>query len=488
MPPYQGFVGGSYVAQSPVADGEQLMNAYLEPLGVQSGRSRLAMYPIPGVEELDEVASSPGRGGHIVLVHEGVEREFAVIGTKFGEIGATGAFTSIGTVAVDANPATASYNGDGGGQVFVTSGNNGYIYDLNTSTFTQERTGETTMGAHLDGYFIALDAATGTIFLSDLLDGTTWDPTQFAQRSIAADPWISMVVHDRLIRLFGPATGESWYNAGTFPFPFAPHPSGLIPYGTAAPFSSVVVAGSVMWLAATKDGQGEVAKMSGLRPDIVSTFPLQVRLSELGTLADGVGDTYQDLGHSFYVLTFPTANATVCYDATSTLGLPDAMRWADRGTWISESNRYDAWRPLFHAFAFGEHRMLDRASGGIYRMSADLYTDVDGRPIRGFRRAPAIWAKERALTIGELELELEPGLGLSSGQGNDPQVALRYSTNAGKTYGNELSRSAGAIGQYSTRVYWNRLGCIKKGQGWVPELVWSDPVPWRITGARVKVA
>ncbi|HYE88055.1 MAG TPA: hypothetical protein VEA16_16950, partial [Vicinamibacterales bacterium] len=200
---YPGFCGGSYVSQSPIAANERTVNFYVERLELPTGKSRDVLYPSPGVESL---ATASTTGGRAHFAQDG--REFCVIGPTFYEVSSAGALTSRGTVTVDQYPATICSNGDGGDQIFVTSGNNGYIFDLGTNTFSQVRTGGTRMGAQLDGFFLALDADTSTLYISDANDGTTWDPTQFIQRSSQPDPWIALKVWDRYIWLFGTETSE----------------------------------------------------------------------------------------------------------------------------------------------------------------------------------------------------------------------------------------------------------------------------------------
>jgi hypothetical protein len=472
---FPNFTGGSYKAQSPIAANEETINFYLEQVEVAGTAAKVVLYPTPGVDGIGTSTGSPGREHTFVA-----EREFGVFGGRFQEVAQDGTVTDHGAVAVDSNPATISYNGEGGGQLLITSGDNGYVFTLATNTLTQVRTGATTMGDHVDGYFLVLDAATSTLYFSALLDGATWDPLDFIQRSTKPDPWISMKVFDRYVWMGGVSTSDVYYNDGSTPF--APHPSGTMPFGTAAAFSAKVVAGSLMWLAQTDSGNGQVVRLSGFSPDVVSTFPLQVELASYATIADAVGDTYQDLGHTFYLLYFPTANVTWCFDATGTSTLPNGSRWTKRGTWLTGDSRYDAWRPVYHAFAFGEHRMLDRASGAIYRMSSDLGTDVGGGPIRRLRRPSGLWRENQRLFISDFEVYLETGLGLPLGQGSDPQIGLRISTDGGKTWGAERFRSAGALGQYGTRVNWTRCG---SGRHWTPELVVSDPIPWRVLGAGV---
>ena len=472
---YPGFIGGTYVAQSPISDQEETINWYVERTESESATSQAQLYPTPGVTSLSTHTSQPGRAH---FEHDGVE--YAVIGTDFGTINSVGGFTAIGTVAIDANPATICSNGDGGGEIFITSGGNGYLYDTGTAVFSTiaALSGKATMGDQLDGYFLAFDANTSTFYVSDLLDGTTWDATQFAQRSTQADPWVTMRVNpaNRYIYLIGSQTGEVWYDSGAAPFPFALNPAGSIPYGCAAPFSMEVCDGSMTWLGANASGTGMVLTAAGLTPQIISTFPLEYALNQFSNISDGIGDTYRDLGHTFYLLTLPTAGLTLAYDFNT----PSPHNWAKRGTWISENSAFTYWRAAYHAYAYGQHRMLDLQTGDIYHMSSAIYTDVDSRELRRVRRAPSPQFELQRLNFSAMELDLETGLGNAAAPGDDPQVMLRYSDDGGKTWGNEIMAAAGKLGEYSTRVRWTRLGT---GRRRVFEVSVSDPIPWRIINA-----
>lgn len=464
---YPGLIGTSYRSTSPIADQEHTVNKYYEPMESAGASTRQALYPMPGVSLISTAASSPGRANWF-----GNGRQFTVQGTNFNEVSVSGLITLRGTVATDSNPATISSNGDGGGQLFITSGGNGYCFDLTTAVLTQivSLNGQADRGDFLDGYFLALDATTSTMRISDLLDGLTWDPTQFAQRSAAADPWRSMLVLGQYIWLLGELTSEVWYDAGSSPFPFAKHPSGLIPYGIKASFSVAVGEGSIVWLDATRIGERVVRSATGFSPQSVSDYPLNLAFSEYAVVSDAQADTINWLGHVFYLLTFPTENITWVLDLQT-------GRWVQWGTWIWESNAYVAWRPRHHAMAFGEHRMLDSQTGAIYMLSKDVSTDVDERPIRWLRRPPALSSENLLVLYPGFELDMETGLGTSTGQGFDPQVMLRISRDGGKTWGPEKDRSSGKIGAYSTRVRWDRIGSARR---LVLELSGSDPVPTRL--------
>src|SRR5258708_863894 len=172
----------------------------------------------------------------------------------------------------------------------------------------------------IDGYFVAFDATVPQIRVSPLNDSSgVWDPTQFAQRSIAPDPWKAMVVDgNRQIWLIGEQTSEVWYDAGTV-FPFAPIPGAVIKSGTVAPFSAAAAAQRVLWLSQTSDGAGVVVAARGYTAQRVSNHAVEKAIASYARsskITDAEAMTYQDQGHEFYVLNFPTANATWVYDIT----------------------------------------------------------------------------------------------------------------------------------------------------------------------------
>lgn len=481
MPKFPAFIGGSYVSQSPIADDERTVNFYVENIESAGGTSKTALYPTPGVLTVDYADSGAGRA-HVFVSN----REFVIIGTKLYEVSelltpsvdgpAASTLTLLGTVSSDQNPATMCGNGDAGDEVFITSGGNGYILDLLTNTLSAiaALAGKATMGAYLDGYFLALDSTTSTLWISDLLDGTTWDPTQFIVRVGASDPWVSMIVN-QYIYLFGSKTSEVWFDAGSFPIPFELHPSGRLQHGCGAPFSPEVVGTSVVWLGQTVNGNGTVLRTPGFSVETISNFATQYAFGNLETLEDAIGDSYEALGHTFYNLTFPGAESTWSWDASTNV-------WCERGTWNEREYVFDAWRPVFHAFAFGKHRILDLRGPRVYEMSSDYGFDVEGMPLRRLRRPPALMNENRRVRYKRIELFAEPGLGLTTGQGSDPQVAMRISNDGGKTWGAWVFRSAGALGEYENRIEWLRCGAGRKRTF---EFSFSDPIPWRVMDAIV---
>jgi hypothetical protein len=336
-------------------------------------------------------------------------REFAVIGDALWEIDVRRVATNRGTVAIDANPATICSNGDFGSQLFVTSGGNGYIFDLTANTLTQipALNGLATMGGFLDGYFLAFDGNTSTVYISDLNDHLLWETgLQKVQRSAMPDRWLAMKVVGRFIWMLGEQTSEIWYDKGDL-VPLALYPGAqVIQYGIKAPFSPAIIGNYIIWLSQTASGKVCVCLGAGVTAQVISTPALDTALYTYTDADKAIGDAYSDRGHTFYLIGFDDNHITWCFDLETKL-------WHERGTWKPDEFRYDAWRPRFYAYAFGEHRMLDVQSRAVFRMSADITTDADGSFIRRMRRTPAIVSGNDRIFYSSLELLMEPGLGLT---------------------------------------------------------------------------
>ena len=474
---FPAFVGGSAVGQSPIASVARTINFYVQQNQDPTAKSAASLYPTPGFTQRVSVAQSPGRAG---LYQNG--RAFAVIGTRLYEMDSVYTATDRGTVAhTDTEPATIAANGDGGSQLLITASGVGYLYNLNTNTLSAPAAlaSNSNMCAMLDGYFLVLDRSTSTLKASALYDGATWSALRQAQRTIAPDQWKSLLVADRSIYLLGEATSEVWTNVGSAPLPFAPDLN-VIPFGIGANYSAADLGGNAVWLTKTLDGQGKVVMASGTQARVISTEALEWAIAGYSTISDAIGESFEYLGVSFYLLTFPTANKSWLFNASN-------GTWSEVGHWIVASNAYDCWRPAFHFFAFGKHFWVDRTVGKIWEMSHTVYTDVDSLAIRRVRRCPAPFEQNRRLFFDRFELLLETGLAVTGASA--PNVELNFANDGGKNWDTSGfqsagARSVGATGEYLTRVYWTRLG---SGRQRVFEVVMTADIAWRLVSASLQV-
>ena len=340
------------------------------------------------------------------------------------------------------------------------------------------------MGAVLYNYGLIFDKTTGDVRLSGLLNLATWDSTQFFGRSINTDPWQGLhVTPFGTIVLPGTRTGEHWYYAQTSPIPFGPDTSGGFARGLAATFSIQQLGDSTVWLSRGPEGDYTVVRVAGYSPQRISTHAVEFDISQIADdvgIEDAIGQVYGEHGHLFYVLTFPAGKRTWVYDATAAAQGLNA--WTKRGTWIQADARFTYWRNVFHTFAFGQHLTGDPETNVISRLNHDLHTDVEDRPIRWFRRAPSILDEHQNLVVDRLELRMDVGVGLQTGQGSDPTIMLRISKDGGRTWGNLHTAQVGKPGEYWRRVIFRQLGM---GRQWNFEFSGSDPIPWALSGLYV---
>lgn len=82
-------------------------------------------------------------------------------------------------------------------------------------------------------------------------------------------------------------------------------------------------------------------------------------------------------------------------------------------------------------------------------------------------------SENRRVFLNKLTLDIQTGVGTVTGQGSDPVVMFRYSTDSGYTWSNERQMGIGRLGQYNAQVQTWRLGY---GRNFVFEFSGSDPV------------
>lgn len=381
-------------------------------------------------------------------------------------------------LADDTMPVSFCSSGDAGAQLFFVSGGHGYCYDLDTDVLAPVIDGAT-FGGFIDSYFVVLDAGTSTLKVSESFDGFAWDATQVYQRSRAGDKWLSMAVTSNYIWLIGTQTGEVWTGTGDPDNRFRPYDPVFLETGVIANHTMIQVSGdAMMWVAQDKDGAGYVVRTNGYTPEKVSTHAVDHSIQRLAAIVDGAAFSYQQEGHTFYVVTFPTARATWVYDLATN-------EWHRRGYWDADAMAFVTYRPQCHTYAFGAlgfgmNLVGDRQSGRVAKMDPTYGSDIDGRVIRRVRQCPHLADRDQEMTFDRLQMDMEVGVGLPTGQGTDPTMMVAYSNDGGTTWGKELWRSAGKQGDYRIQVAWSRLGTAKNR---VFRLVVSDPVPWRLVGA-----
>ncbi len=358
---------------------------------------------------------------------------------------------------------------DNGTQVLIVDGTAGYILTLATNTLATIASGNFPNGATTcavqAGFFLVDDPAhPGRFYKSASLDGTTWSATDFATAESSPDALVRVFVNNDIVHLMGTDTIEFWANTGALDFPYARIQGTTIAWGLAAKWSAAVLNGQVTFIA-SNSGQIQAVQLAGFQPQVISSPEVEARWATYTTTGDAIGFAHDVEGHQVYEVTFPTANESWLYDFTSSqvAGVPVWSRLTSNGgRHLSQ----------FHQDFIDQHIVSDYSSGNLYKMSTTTYTD-NGTSILWKLIGKHVFKNNEMMTIGKLWVDVEGGVGTTTGQGNNPQVMLRVSKDGGHTWGSELWRSMGAIGKYLTRLIWTRLG---RARDWVFEISGSDPV------------
>jgi hypothetical protein len=336
-------------------------------------------------------------------------------------------------------------------KVVASVASNGLSMILTTGSFApvdpQAWSGTPTLpaqsGAFLDNYFIVSAPNTRQINISAIGDGTSWSALDFALKEGYPDNILAIFADHEELWLFGTDTTEVWQDTGAADFPFARIPGAFIHHGCAAQFSPVRLRAGVAWLTSDPARGGVRAVFAqGFQPEDISLKAVPTVWESYSTIADAVSFTYVEGGHEYWVITFPTANATWCFDGTEN-------SWAERGWWNGASN--DRQRQMFHAFVFGKHIAGDWSNGKLYQQSIALLDD-DGTDIHWERTFPHLSKEQQFVFFAYLQIDMEVGT-----SGSAPSVSLSWSDDGGHTFNTPIARTPD-IDNYTGRIIWRRLG------------------------------
>lgn len=480
-----GFIGGSYVAQSPIVGGEECWNLFAEVENVPGQREpHTSLYRDPGLRVFTTAGVGPIRG-----LFEQDGRRWVASGTEVYEVAIDGAVTLRGTIAAGLGPVQFMTNGTGGLQLGVLASGYLYVQNLTTNAFAVVADadlvpyqGRIASIGFVDGYGLAHITDTAQFFISALEDFTSWDPTDVFQKSRTSDLVRVMVIMYGQAWLFGSRTIEPWYDSGDASTPFQPVPDVMVMQGILSRDAWTFVDNSVFWAGETEDGGRVAYRAAGFNPQRITTHAVEAAWRTYGDVSDLTVWDYEHQGHPFVQFNFPSQGVSWKFDTHTSL-------WSKRGYWNVTTGAFEAHLGRCHVYAFGgKHLVGSRRDGTIYEQAADVYSDA-GSPQRWLRRAPALKKELQNVVHGRFWVDAEVGsTPLLTGQGSDPRMMLRFSDTSTKTWSMERWRSTGKQGQYLTRVIWNRLGLARGPHGRVYEISGTDPVPIALRAAGVDLA
>ena len=490
-------IGPSY-ALNTGADVQRTVNLYTEVVESGAGKGPKSLVGTPGLSLFTTLANggpirslitcfgvdvTPGQG-----ILAGLPRVFAIS----GPVGSNCALYELFSNGTSLNLMTLNCNSDSGPfsiaysntQMLITHGTNlPWLFRFAdsagfqlTEQYQQNVTKDPKLNlyqvVYMDGMFVGIVGGTQDIRISAVGNGFNWDPLEVQPANARPDILTGIAQVGKTLLLFGQDSIQPYWNTGNADFPFEPIAGQLIEVGCGAVWSIAKLDESVFFLSHATDGRGMVMRLDGFQARRISNHAVEQAIRSYSKIHDAIAWTYQDQGHGFYVLQFPTAGKTWVYDVSTN-------DWHERMWRNPDTAAEEAHRGICHCFAFweaspfkGKHLVGDRENGNIYVLDPEVYLD-NSNPIRRYRRTPHLSADGKRVFYHSAQVDHLTGTALTSGQGSNPLVALRFSNDGGNTWSQEYQASMGASGQTKKRLRWTRLGSARDR---VFEISTSEPV------------
>lgn len=456
------FLGQAYASDSLPLAAQTRINLFFEAAPQGSAYDGM-LYGAPGRVLFCTLGDGPIRG----MAYAGSKR-WAVSGETLYSIDASGTGTSVTTIAGTGRCMLVANDT----QLVVMHESGWTVITLATDAVsTPANAPLTAQGTYQDSY-IVFPNANGTYGWTAIGNATSIGALDFASAEAQPDPIVAVLSDHRELWLFGRDTVEIAQTSGNADLVFTR--TAIMEQGCIARYSPAKADNTVIWLGGNHHGKGRVYKADGYTPVGVSDAALDTWLDAIDDLSDAFAFTYKQGGHTFYVLTVP-GHGSWAYDLSG--GGWSQLAYRNPMTGDLEQIRDNA-----YCFDGSRHLVGDYENGNIYELRLDAYTD-NGDPIYRERAWSVIQAGGKFIRHSRGELFGEMGVGLASGQGEDPVALLSWSRDGCRTWSNDRELHLGRIGQYKNRAYTWRVGL---GRETVYRLRMTDPVKVRWYGFEIE--
>ncbi len=418
---------------------------------------------------------------------------------------ASKARTSIGSLTTTTGHISFADNGytaDGGNEIVLSDGATLRVINSDTRVMTTISNPTALYGLEfIDGYIVGCKTNSMRARCSDIYDALTWNALATATIASSQDRVMSCVNNREQLWFIKEYSSEVWYNAGVATsqgFPFQRISGMVYNFGTINPYAVASGNGNIYFPARQKTtgDWNEIAgimEISGAGAKIVTPPSINKYLSELTFTSSIYGPFAYCMniaGHNLYVLTFPEADVTIVYDATTQMCFE----------WSTYKTPYAVGRHMGQCYAYfnGKHLIGDYNSGNIYELSLDTYTDYNRDdaasplPIVSTRIAPHLYDPDSLenVFVHKFQVDMKTGVGLSGDpfgtpyvSGTNPKAQLSWSDDGMRSWSSTYTADIGRLGYYNQRVKWNKLGCAR-------DRVWNftiaEPIEKHIIGGYIE--
>lgn len=458
-------ITAAYTARSKKASAQRCVNLFPEQNPTDAPAPAM-FYGTPGYTLW---STMPGDGPvrHEYVTSTGIL--FGVRGLKVYRYNA-GSWVDSGSLGSTAGRVVAADNGKQ--VVFVDGTTVAPVVDL--TTFDQSlMSGDGWYGADfayfLNGRIIFNKPGTQQFYWTGLYDLTV-DALDFASAEGSPDNIVSALVDHAELWFWGPQSLEIFYDSGDPDKPYQRVQGAFNEVGCVAPHSVNRLDNTIYWLGRDRNGGNIVFRAANYQPQRVSTHAIEKEFDTYARTDDAFSWTYQQEGHTFYVLVFPTASKTWVYDVAT-------QQWHERAYRMADGNLIRH-RGNCHVYFDSKHLIGDFETGDIYALSMDVHQD-NGAEIERFKDFPH---NSQGVRTFYSQFRLDAQVGVGDELGSEPDCWIQWSDDGGVSWSSSLIRSLGKIGESNKQVTVTRCG---SGQDRIFRVGTSANAPIAFSGAFV---
>lgn len=433
-------------AKSRFVSSQSLVNAFVE----RDPDAGEAVYGGPGLTEFADCANGEIRGMHWF---NGVL--LAVSGDTLFTVDTDGNETSRGAVA-GYDPVIIANNGF---QAAIVSDSTSYLIDTSNAfnAINDPDFRRATSVDFLKQILAFSEFDSGRYFTSELADAEAYNALDIATAESKPDKLVRIFADADELLLFGERGVEGVYFSGKPDgVPLSASPTNLA-YGLIGRMAVTSIDNTVGWLAHDKT----VRTLREASPIAIADPAITTQIQGWADASLTRAFTISIRGHEWMVLRNP--DGCVMWDATTQM-------WSSR-----ESYGLSTWRAGSAVWAYDKQLLGDAINGKIWRLDPDSHAEGPDPLVRKLI-SRTLGPGGAPFTLESVELEVEAGVGIATGQGSDPKIWMQLSRDSGHTYGALMERSLGASGERNKRIIWQGPYGDFPPHGGVIKFGISDPV------------
>ena len=452
-------IGGTSQNRSTQANNELTKN-WLAEISI-TGRNKAVLLPWPGTTAFGTSPGSTDRGLNVFQ-----DELYQVSDATLYHISSTGVYSALGNISgtqrcIFSNSTVGTLN-----QMVICNGSTVNIYD----------------GTTLSNQVFSADAAT-YLNSKTIYDGGGADfnvtgangAASITSTGVAeskADELLRPYAFGQLVYMLGESTVEPFADVGSGSPPLIRQSGSIRQVGITSIHSATNTDNYLYFLGddfnVYRMAQGVVEPVS--RPETVA------QISQLDT-ANCAAYTISLDGQYYVIFNFADGELSYAYSEST-------QEWFNLSTG-SADGRYIG---SSYVRVYGKDILADFSTGNTVEMSFDAYDDV-GTSIQRRRQLPPINSASLGLGAGQrlktdgVDLVLQTGVGIPSGQGSNPQIMCQYSTD-GENWSDEQWVAIGQMGDTNIKVKYDFMASF---YDLYLRITISDPVFSSLHNASIRI-